>query len=306
VTGADKDDSYRIKFDPRAVFSDWMESIKIKRPKFLPIISSVVLAQALIKRSEGAVDGFIIEGPTAGGHNAPPRGAGKFNERGEPIYGEKDEVDLEKMKQLGLPFWLAGGYGHPDQLQKALAAGAAGIQVGTAFALCAESGMDAEIKHALIQKAALGEADVFTDPVASPAGFPFKVARLDGTLSQKDAYDARSRICDLGFLRAAFKKEDGSLGYRCPAEPVADYVAKGGKAEDAAGRTCLCNNLAATAGFPQVRKDGYVEKPLITMGDDWLNVGRLLPPGKTSFSAADVINYLLGALRADSAQTALA
>jgi NAD(P)H-dependent flavin oxidoreductase YrpB (nitropropane dioxygenase family) len=300
VIGAAKDDSYKLNFDPRNIFSDLIETIKLKRPKFLPIISSVVLAQALIKRSEGAVDGFVIEGPTAGGHNAPPRGAVKTNERGEPIYGEKDEVDLEKMKQLGLPFWLAGGYGHPDQVQKALEAGAAGVQVGTAFALCNESGLEPELKQALIQKAILGEADVFTDANVSPTGFPFKVARLAGTLSEKEVYEERSRICDLGFLRVAYKKEGGALGYRCPAEPIDDFVAKGGRAEDTLGRSCLCNNLLATAGFPQLRKDGYLEKPLITIGDDLLNIAKFVPLGAASFSAEDVINYLLSSVGVDS------
>jgi len=306
VVGADKDVSYKLNFDPRQIFSDLIETIKLKRPKFLPIISSVVLAQALIKRSEGAVDGFVIEGPTAGGHNAPPRGAAKLNERGEPIYGEKDEVDLEKMKQLGLPFWLAGGYGHPDQVKKAIEAGAAGVQVGTAFALCNESGMEPELKQALIQKTILGEADIFTDANVSPTGFPFKVARMDGTMSEKEVYEERSRICDLGFLRVAFKKADGALGYRCPAEPVDDFVAKGGQVEETVGRSCLCNNLLATAGFPQVRKNGFVEKPLITIGDDLLNIGRFVPRGASSFSAEDVINYLLSSFHLDSPKTATA
>ncbi len=33
-----------------------------------------------------------------------------------------------------------------------------------------------------------GELSVFTDPVASPTGFPFKVLELKGTLSDKDRY----------------------------------------------------------------------------------------------------------------------
>jgi nitronate monooxygenase len=295
VIGAGADDDYRIHFDPETIFPGIAKLVgPLKRPRFLPIISSLVLAQALLKRSEGRVDGFVIEGPTAGGHNAPPRGVVKLNEKGEPIYGEKDVVDLEKMKQLGLPFWLAGGYGHPQQVQAALAAGAAGVQVGTAFALCDESGMESGLKKRLLRKVLDEEAQVFTSPLASPTGFPFKIAQMEGTLSDPDAYAARNRICDLGFLRSLFKKANGSLGYRCPSEPVDDYVKKGGKAEDAVGRTCLCNNLAATAGFPQRRKDGYLELPLITCGDDLVAVGQFLKPGKTSYSAEDVITYLLG------------
>ncbi|MBI3161734.1 MAG: nitronate monooxygenase, partial [Chloroflexi bacterium] len=295
VHGAEKDDDHRIHFDPENIFPGIAKLVgKLKRPKFLPIISSVVLAQALIKRSEGSVDGFVIEGPTAGGHNAPPRGAVNLNEKGEPIYGEKDAVDLEKMKLLGLPFWLAGGYGNPKQVQAALEAGAAGVQVGTAFSLCEESGMRDDLKERLIRKVLSEEAQVFTSPLASPTGFPFKVAQLEGTLSEPDAYEMRNRICDLGFLRILYKRDNGTVGYRCAAEPVDAFVKKGGAVEDTHNRSCLCNNLTATAGFPQVRKDGYVEQPIITSGDDLAAVGQFLKEGRTRYSAEDVIRYLLG------------
>lgn len=295
VAGAAQDDDYRISFDPEQVFPGLTRLLqRLKRPRFLPIISSTVLAQALLKRSEGTVDGFVIEGPTAGGHNAPPRGVLKLNEKGEPLYGEKDAVDLAQMKQLGLPFWLAGGYGHPGQLQAALAAGATGIQVGTAFSLSDESGLEPGLKKRLLQLVRAGQAQVFTSPVVSPTGFPFKVALLEGTLADKTVYETRRRICDYGGLRNLFKRPDGKLGYRCPAEPVADYVRKGGQAAETIGKVCLCNSLAATAGIPQVRKDGYVEPPLITSGDDLVTCAQFLAPHKTSFSAADVINYLLG------------
>ncbi|MBI3762679.1 MAG: nitronate monooxygenase [Chloroflexi bacterium] len=285
VLGAGPDDDQRIHFDPESIFPGIARLVgQLKRPKFLPIISSVVLAQALLKRSEGQIDGFVIEGPTAGGHNAPPRGALKLNEKGEPVYGEKDAVDLEKMKQLGLPFWLAGGYGNPDQVQNALEAGAAGVQVGTAFALCEESGLAAVLKTRLVRQALDEETQVFTSPTASPTGFPFKIALVPGTLSDKEACDARPRFCDLGFLRSLFKKEDGSLGYRCPAEPVDDYVKKGGKEADTVGRACLCNNLVATAGFPQRRKDGYVEQPLVTSGDDLASIVQFLKIAELSFA----------------------
>ena len=56
--------------------------------------------------------------------------------KGEPLYGERDVADLEKIKALGLPFWLAGGHGKPGHLAAALQQGAAGIQVGTALAFC--------------------------------------------------------------------------------------------------------------------------------------------------------------------------
>ena len=168
------------------------------------------------------------------------------------------------------------------------------MQVGTAFSLCNESGMRDDLKKRMLEKVMKEEAEVFTSPLTSPTGFPFKVAQLEGTLSEPEAYGKRNRICDLGFLRILYKREDGSVGYRCASEPVDMFVKKGGDIEDTVNRSCLCNNLTATAGFPQVRKDGYVEQPIITSGDDLVAVGQFLKEGKTSYSAEDVITYLLG------------
>lgn len=297
VQGAAPDDDLRIHFDPERIFPGITQLVgKLKRPKFLPIIASTVLAQALLKRSEGAVDGFVIEGPTAGGHNAPPRGALKLNDKGEPIYGDKDAVDLEKMKQFGRPFWLAGGYGHPDQLQRALDAGAVGVQVGTAFSLCEESGMETELKQQVLRQVLNHETQVFTSPNASPTGFPFKIAKVPGTMSETEVYNARARICDVSLLRTLFKDQDGAVNYRCPGERVDDYVRKGGREEDTVGRTCLCNNLIATAGFPQRRRNGYVEPPIVTAGEDLANLSQYLIAGQTGYTAKDVIDVLLGTI----------
>jgi nitronate monooxygenase len=295
VTGALPEDNYSMELDPEEIFPGiTVLTGALKRPKFLPIVSSTVLAQALIKRSEGAIDGFIIEGPTAGGHNAPPRGILKLSDTLEPVYGIKDYVDLEKMRSYGLPFWLAGGYGHPDKLKEALSLGAAGIQVGTVFSLCNESGMERVLKSKVLKNVLNKNIRIFTSHNVSPTGFPFKVAGVSGTASECDVYEARTRICDLGFLRQIYKDNDGSVNYRCSAEPIEDYIRKGGKPEDTIGKTCLCNNLVATAGYPQVRNNGYVEPPLVTSGDDLPAMLKMISQGKMTYSAEDVVNYLLG------------
>lgn len=280
-----------IEFDPKQYFPE--ANKPLKRPLFFPIISSFVLAQALIKRSSGRVDGFVIETPIAGGHNAPPRQA-NFNDEGEPVYGEKDIIDYEKIKKLGLPFWIGGGYGSPEKLQEALALGANGIQVGTMFAYCDESGMDKTLKRTVLEQVQDGGVKVRTDPLVSPTGFPFKVVRLEGTLADPDIMTDRERVCDVGYLRHMYEEEDGSVGYRCPAEPIKQYLRKGGKEEDTEGRVCLCNALGAAAGYPQRKRDGYIEPAIITSGDDLVNLGRFMKPDATRYSAADVIAYLLG------------
>lgn len=280
------------EFDPHGVLPHPLGPLM--RPKFLAIIASAVLATALVKKASGRVDGFIVEGPTAGGHNAPPRGGKTLNETGEPVYGPKDEVDLEKIAALRRPFWLAGSYGAPERLQEALDLGAAGIQVGTAFAFAEESGFLPEIKRAVLAAAVQGDLGVFTDPLASPTGFPFKVASLEGTLANPVVYEARERICDLGYLRQLYRKEDGAIGYRCPAEPVEQYIAKGGCTDDTGGRKCLCNALLAAVGYPQSQRGGALEPALVTAGDDIRRLGRFLKPGAESYTADDVIDVLLG------------
>ncbi|MBI4323339.1 MAG: nitronate monooxygenase [Candidatus Omnitrophica bacterium] len=302
VEGTSTEDEYRLHFDPRLVLG--AERPALQRPKFLAIIASSTLALALAKKATGRVDGFVIEGPTAGGHNAPPRGDPQLNERGEPVYGEKDVVDLEKIRMLGLPFWLAGSYGHSQRLRAARSAGAAGVQVGTAFAFCEESGLAPELKAAVLERVQRGRADVFTDPLASASGFPFKVVTLESTLSEAEVYAHRPRLCDLGYLRHVYKRPDGSLGYRCPGEPVEFYVKKGGVAEETIGCKCLCNGLMATIGLAQRQRNGYLERPLVTAGDDVCTLGRFLKPGRSSYTAREVIQDLLGEVEESVMQTA--
>lgn len=291
VEGALPNEKHATRFDPQEFCSG--AAPQLKRPSFLGIIASATLALTLAKKASGRVDGFIVEGPTAGGHNAPPRGPLQLSPQGEPVYGPRDVAELEKIRALGLPFWLAGGYGRPGKLAEALSLGAAGIQVGTPFAFCEESGIEPEIKHQAIALSRLGQAQVFTDPVASPTGFPFKVAQFANSLSNADRYQARSRICDLGYLRHLYRKEDGNVGYRCPAEPVENFQRKGGTLEDTAGRKCVCNGLSATAGLSQACADGENELPLVTAGDDLAMLAQFLPSGRDTFTAAEVIRRLL-------------
>ncbi len=295
VEGASSEDDFRVVFQPRQVFGSDLPPLT--RTRFLAIISSDTLALTLARKSTGKVDGFVIESPVAGGHNAPPRGKIQLDDSGQPIYGQRDTVNLDKIRELNLPFWLAGGYGHPGKLDEARRLGAAGIQVGTAFAFCEDSGLLPEIRHAILEDVAENKVRIFTDPSASPTGFPFKVVRLSGSNSEPDIYQSRPRLCQLGYLRQPYKRENGSLGYRCPSEPVEDYVRKGGNTEDTENRKCLCNGLLANIGFPQRQKSGYIEKTLVTAGDDLSELTLFLQNGKLDYSAVDVIHHLLNTNR---------
>lgn len=295
VENTEKDESLFSHFDPQASFGKRLP--KLRLPAFLPIVSSNLLASLMAKKASGPIDGLIIEGPTAGGHNAPPRGKLILDDQGEPHYGERDVVDTEKLKELGIPFWLAGGYGEPERLQEALDAGAAGIQVGTPFALCRESGFFPELRRRILDTIESGKAIVRTDPHASPTGFPFKVLQLVDTLSDQLVFEARRKICNLGYLRQLYKREDGTIGYRCPAERLESFARKGGTVDETtSGKRCLCNALFATIGHPTEYDDGYLERALVTLGTYLENIRSLLRISP-DFTARDVIDYILQPVR---------
>jgi nitronate monooxygenase len=276
-----------LRFDP----SRYAASRTLRQPKFVAIVSSHVLATALARRSSGPVDGFVVERPSAGGHNAPPRGTIVLTRDGGPTYGKRDEVNFQVLRDLGVPFWIGGGVTSPQRVREALELGAAGVQVGTLFAYCNESGMEPHQREEIVAMSRTSHLSVTTSMVASSTGYPFKVATIPGTLADHELYEQRERKCDLGYLREAYVRENGTVGYRCAAEPVLNYERKGGHVEATAGSTCLCNGLMAMCGLGQVRSDGYRELPIVTSGDH-LNDIREVAAGQASYSARDVVEYL--------------
>jgi NAD(P)H-dependent flavin oxidoreductase YrpB (nitropropane dioxygenase family) len=278
-------------FDPQCIAGI---SFPIKRPLFLAIVSSHALVAYLNKDEITKPDGYVIEGHVAGGHNAPPRNRKSKDEEGNPIYTEQDDADLVKIKNLGSPFWLAGGYATPEKVKEAIAAGAEGVQVGSLFALADESGFTPDLKQEVIDALTADDLTVKTDGSASPTGFPFKVAVLPNSLSDDGAYEARNRICDLGYLRTPFERENGGVGYRCPSEPLKTYEFKKGNAELAQHSQCLCNALMSNIGLGQLRPDGRRELPLITLGSDLSGPDYLAKKHPKGWKAQDVIDYLLG------------
>jgi nitronate monooxygenase len=278
-----------ISFNPREFFGS--DIPKLIRPAFLPIISSNLLAEVFCgRRQTGLVQGFVVEKDKAGGHNALPRGKPIIlNELQEPVYGPRDEVDPIKLKKLGLPFWLGGAMASPEALKQAIADGANGIQVGTAFAFCEESGLVPGLRN---QAKSLGfqkKLQTLVRLKVSPTGFPFNVAELEGTLSSAKVYDSRERVCDLCCLRVPYLRPGGEIGYRCKAEPTEQFVKKGGRLEDTEGACCLCNGLLSTCGF-----GGPNEPPIVTLGRNVEFLSRLMKHKDDSYSAGDVMNYLLG------------
>ncbi|HET7542046.1 MAG TPA: nitronate monooxygenase [Polyangiaceae bacterium] len=270
----------------------------LKRPAFLAIISSHILAKTLYKKASGRVDGFVVESHIAGGHNAPPR---KKETGTVADYGAADQAELAVLREIGLPFWLAGGRAAEGSLAAAQALGARGIQVGTVFAYCNESGIRQDIKQRLIDGLRRGTPRVETDFEASPTGYPFKLILDADQPEELTRLRARERVCDLGYLRQAYVDERGKLAFRCPGEPVETYLAKGGKLEDTQNKVCLCNGLLATVGLGQ-RREPEDELPVRTAGEGLHEILRFLVDGKDSYSARDVVERLCGSTLVSAAE----
>lgn len=288
--------AHRVEVDPATLFASPLSGLR--RPAFLAIVSASALAAYLARDEVTRPDGFVVEGPPAGGHNAPPRGRLELDGTGQPVYGPRDEVDLTRIAAIGLPFWVAGSHGTPARVREARAAGAAGVQVGTVFALAEESGLTPALRDQARTELATGGLEVRTDPAASPTGFPFKVAQLEGTLSDPQVYDERPRLCDLGYLRTPYRTPSGGVGYRCPSEPLDEYVRKGGDVSETVGRACLCNSLSTNVGLGQTRRDGYAEPALLTLGADLDGAATLAAAHPQGWRARDVVDWLTGSVEA--------
>jgi len=264
-------------------------------PKFLAIVSSFGLASALAANPETRPYGFVVEGSEAGGHSVAPSKM-RFDPAGKPllVYTDADKADIGAIAGLGLPFWLAGGYASRARLSEARQLGASGIQFGTLAALSGQSGMVPALRSRVLKMLAGGELKI-TNTLVSPTGFPFKVAQVPGTISEEAVYQARKRRCDVGLLQVNYLTPDGSLGYRCPAEPVETFLAKGGRVQNTEGRACLCNALLSACGFPQVCQGGYVEPAIVTLGEDLDSVRKLqaaLPPGQETYTIGKALKHL--------------
>ncbi len=296
--------AYKSTFHPKTLTG--VDLPPLHRPQFLAIISAHVLATYLAKDDVTRPDGFVIEGFTAGGHNAPPRGTLTLDDDGQPVFGPRDQPDLEKVAKVGLPFWLAGGYSTPEHIEEALIHGAMGVQIGTIFSLAHETGVDQALLQRMRQEIQSGTLVVRTDALASPTGFPFKVVTLSETLSEPSMYEERPRLCDLGYLRIPYEKVPGTLGYRCSAEPKHVFIKKGGTEEGAHGRKCLCNALMANIGLGNTRGDGYAEQPMLTLGSDLSGPSEMMKIFPHGWGAAEAVDYLLNVSNISSKNSAKA
>lgn len=294
------DEEFVIALAPWQLHGGVFAQRAIKRPAFLAIVSLEGLVEVLAASPTEAPDGFIIENYTAGGHNANPVGVLKKDGLGQPLYGEMDTADLAAIRAVRLPFWLGGGYGSHEKLQEALAAGAAGVQVGSLFALSEESGMRPDFRFAILNELKQGtdDASLVRTTMVSPTGFAFKVVQLPSTLSEEQVYETRVRVCDIGLLQqlgVSKPNESGerTLFQRCAASPIDSYLKKRGLERNTEERKCLCNGLLSCVGLGQVRGSALEEPAIVTLGDHLDGIRRLSHQGQTRYWAKDVVADIL-------------
>ncbi|HSW30195.1 MAG TPA: hypothetical protein VLH75_11990 [Longimicrobiales bacterium] len=276
----------RIRFDPRDLVGPDLPPPP--RPAFLAIVSSHLQAEALAGNPVTRPEGFVVESPVAGGHNAPPRNRLKDNQ-GNYVYGPEDEADRDAVAAVGLPFWVAGGRGHPLD-PKASPGERLRRQVGTLFALCNESGMEPSLRKRVLRLVWQRQLEVVASANASPSGFPFRVARVPGTMGDPATYAGRTRACDLGYLRG-WRPRDGRIVGLCPAGDPGSFRSLGGAAWRTEGSMCLCNGLLATCGVGQCG-----ELALVTLGDTTPVRDLQLRIRRLEYSADEAVAYLLGEL----------
>ena len=146
----------------------------------VPIVSSARVANLILKvwdkRYNRTVDGFIIEGPLAGGHlgfsEEQLRDPQNFSL--DKILPEVMETVKEYEDKFGqkIPLIAAGGIFTGRDIARMLSLGASGVQMATRFVCTEECDVSPEFKQAYLD---LKEEDITI--IKSPAGLPGRAIR---------------------------------------------------------------------------------------------------------------------------------
>ncbi len=221
--GADASQGGRpaLRLDPAAWFAG--PPPPLARPRLLLTVTAAASAQALAGHPATRPDGFVLDLPGNGRHGTD-----------RMVAAQADGVAA-----LGVPFWLAGGpaeqgrSGEPGRagergrssgrglagerggsserglagerggLDRARSLGAVGIQVGTAFTLCRESGIDPDLRHRLVEAVLAATLGVPAQPYPMVATRPARAAAPAPTLAQDAASAGQPQRCSPGRSRSA-------------------------------------------------------------------------------------------------------
>ena len=152
---------------------------KEHKTKLVPIISSARAAKIIYKkwlsRYDYLPDGFVVEGPKAGGHIGFKR-----EQISDPDFSlenlVKEVIDIvkkfEDSTHKAIPIIPAGGIYNGDDIHKFMKLGAAGVQLGTRFVATHECDADKAFKQLYIDSSS---EDMVV--IQSPVGMPGRAIR---------------------------------------------------------------------------------------------------------------------------------
>ena len=208
-------------------------------------------------------DAIVIEHPRyAGGH----LGAAKIEEVSDPRFDFGQVLPaaqrlFEELRIAPIPLIVAGGINSPERVREALSLGAAGVQIGTPFAVTAESDAHPNFKRVLAEAR---PEDIVT--FMSVAGLPARAVRtpwLAAYLEKEVILKARAK-----------QRRQCTLAWDC----LAHCGLRDGLPQ--AGQFCIDHHLAAALR-------GDVNRGLFFRGSEPVPFGAEIRPVR------DLVSYLL-------------
>lgn len=148
--------------------------VKDSKVKIVPIVSSARAAALIVKswtkKYNRVPDAILFEGPKAGGHLGFKEE--QLEDAQEHFYETIMEIKEEIEDLPDCPLIVAGGIYTKEDVQKALAYGADGVQLGTRFVTTEECDVHPNFKQAYLDA---GEEDIIV--IKSPVGMPGRAIR---------------------------------------------------------------------------------------------------------------------------------
>lgn len=186
---------------------DLPEYVKDSDTKIAPVVSSKKAADIMMKKWDRKygrnADFLIMESPFSGGHQGYTYENLKNLECAYAVFEEdvRQTAELKKLyeEKYGrrIPLFVAGGIFTSDDVCRALALGADGVQVGTRFIATEECDADKKYKQAFVDAAA-EDLVIIESPVGMPArviGNGFTERMLHGEEKITWCYDCL-KACD--------------------------------------------------------------------------------------------------------------
>lgn len=153
-------------------------AVKNSKVKIVPIVSSARAAALIIKswtkKYNRVPDAILFEGPQAGGHLGFKEE--QLEDAQEHFYETIMEIKEEIEDLQDCPLIVAGGIYTKEDVQKALAYGADGVQLGTRFVTTEECDVHPNFKQAYLDAE---EEDMVV--IKSPVGMPGRAIRTPFT-----------------------------------------------------------------------------------------------------------------------------